>query len=36
MTNGRLSGQEIPCSPTCQVFNDLPRMSFLAVSQKVS
>ena len=36
VTNGRLSGQENPSSPTCQVFNDLPRLWFFGVSQKVS
>jgi hypothetical protein len=35
-TDGRLSGREILRSPICQVFNDLPRLWFLAVSQKVS
>ena len=35
-TDGRLSGQENLSSPTCQVFNDLPRLWFLGVSQKVS
>ena len=34
--DGRLSGQENPCSPTCQVLNDLPRLWFFGVSQKVS
>jgi hypothetical protein len=36
LTYGRLSGRKISCSPICQVFNDLPRLWFLAVSQKVS
>ena len=36
MSDGRLSGQENSLSPTCQVFNDLPRLWFLGVSQKVS
>jgi hypothetical protein len=36
MADGRLSGQEKQYSPTCQVFNDLPRLCFLGVSQKVS
>jgi len=35
-TIGRLDGQEISFPTTCQVFNDLPRLWFLAVSQKVS
>jgi hypothetical protein len=35
-TDGRSSGQENLLSPTCQVFNDLPRLWFLRGSQKVS
>jgi hypothetical protein len=34
MTDGRLAGQEIPCSPTCQVFNDLPRLWFFGVRKR--
>ena len=29
---GRLAGQESPCSPTCQVFNDLPRRDCKLIS----
>jgi hypothetical protein len=36
VTNGRLSGQEISCSQTSQTFDDLPRLWFFGVSQKVS
>jgi hypothetical protein len=36
MADGRLDAQEIFCSPTCEVFNDLPRLWFSAGSQKVS
>jgi hypothetical protein len=36
LTHGRLSGQENLSSPACQAFNDLPRLWFFGVSQKVS